>query len=74
MTKDIATVLSRWMSFIYLTYSVAYTWSYSVSVLMWKQFTNIKTYEAFSFELRSHVATQEKNAINLNDLNEYDLR
>lgn len=41
---------------------------------MWKQFTNIKTYEAFSFELRSHVATQEKNAINLNDLNEYDLR
>lgn len=41
---------------------------------MWKQFTNVKTYEAFSFELRSHVATQEKNAINLNDLNEYDLR
>lgn len=41
---------------------------------MWKQFTNIKTYEAFSFELRSHVATREKNAINLNDLNEYDLR
>lgn len=63
MTKDIAAVLSRWMSFICdstNTYSVAYTSSYSVSVFMWKQFSNVKTYEAFSFELRSHVATQKK--------------
>lgn len=41
---------------------------------MWKQFTHLKTNEAFSFELRSHVATQKKIAVKLNDLIEYDLR